>query len=257
MKFNNKIIYLFLAVLLAACQEDEIHKFLDINRIQFGNVKTIADNYDTSLSDSVQSYTFVYSSTSVQMDTAYFEVFTSGGPVDYDRYYTLTQILVDTALNAEPGVHFLALNSEDRKDLQCIKAGEVSSQCGIVVLRDTSLLTQEVELNIELLESDDFGLGNYAYLYRKLFITDQLTRPNRWNVFIETYYGGKYSKAKHRYMIDVTGKRWDDEFFDHLMTNYAELVYWFNEVKQALALYNNEHPNDPLRDENGNLIEFK
>ncbi len=58
-------------------------------------------------------------------------------------------------------------------------------------------------------------------------------------------------------MIDVTGQPWNDEFIIQAMRSYAEFTYWVNRVKKALAEYNNANPDNPLRDENGDLIEFK
>lgn len=240
-----------------ACEEQEIHKFLDVSRIQFGNVATIGDTNDSSFEDWEQNFTFVYSPSSQIVDTAYFNIFASGGPVAYDRYFTLRQVNLDEVENAVAGIHYLAFNTETTNELQCIRAGEVSAQCGIVLLRDSSLQTTEVTLAFVLEQSDDFELGDPDYLYRKLEFTDQLTKPNTWTDYLTGSFLGKYSKTKHRFMIDVTGQPWNDEFIIQAMRSYAEFTYWVNRVKKALAEYNNANPDNPLRDENGDLIEFK
>ncbi len=240
---------------LAACQEDQIPLFEDVNRIQFGDAMTIGSSNDKSLSDSVANFTFIYSPSSVTVDTVYFSVFTSGGPVSYDRYYQLRQVEMEGVVNAEPGVHYMPLNSEEAQKLQLVKAGEATSECGIIVLRDPSLQTQEVSLYFELVPSDDFVLGSPEYISRKLNITDQLTEPSWWS--IASYNLLKYSKVKHRFMIDVTGQKWDDEFWDRLYGNRSEYMFWVGVLKNELAQYNKLHPDEPLVDEDGDLVLFR
>ncbi len=256
MNYKNISTFILLAVLSIACSKDEIMTFSDVNRIQFGNVETITNAYDTSLEDSLQNFTFVYHSSDVTIDTAFFKVFTSGGPVNYDRYFTLNQISVEGVENAIEEVHYLPFNESDTEQVQVIKAGEVSSDCGVILLRDPSLQESKVTLLFELVASDEFHLGNEDYLRRKLTITDQLTKPNYWDASITNYHFGKYSKVKHRFMIDFTGKRWDDDDIIEVKANYSELLYWDGVLSKALLAYNNEHPNDPLKDEDGDLVEF-
>ncbi len=251
--------YLLVAVtcVLAACQEDQIPLFEDVNRIQFGNAMTIGSSNDKSLSDSVANFSFIYSSSSVTVDTVYFNVFTSGGPVSYDRYYQLRQVEMEGVVNAEPGVHYMPLNSEEGQGLQLIKAGNATSECGIIVLRDPSLQTEEVSLYFELVPSDEFVLGNPEYIRRKLNITDQLTKPAWWTDMITNFYLLKYSRVKHRFMIDVTGQKWDDEFWTKLRANFSEFNFWRGVLRKELAEYNNLHPDQPLVDEDGDLVVFK
>ncbi len=251
-------ILVLLAGLIVACQQDEILTFNDVKRIQFGNALTIEDAYDNS---GVQnySYTFVYTHSSTVRDTVYFNVFASGGSVDFDRYFVLRQqqIVREGVVNAQPGIHYVDFNGPETRNLQVIKAGTVTAKCGIILLRDTSLKSSDVQLRFELVASEDFELGNSRYLIRKLVVSDQLTKPNNWDTSPNfTMYFGEYSKVRHQFMIDVTRQKWNDEFIEYLEPNRAELLYWRGVIRKALIIYNDEHPDDPLTDEYGNLVKF-
>ncbi|MCY1560359.1 hypothetical protein D9M68_974870 [compost metagenome] len=57
-------------------------------------------------------------------------------------------------------------------------------------------------------------------------------------------------------MINSTGQKWDQDFMVGLPSDYAYLQYWTGALKIALVNYNNAHPGNPLRDENGELVLF-
>jgi hypothetical protein len=243
-------------VVVTSCSVDEIEKYSDIVRVQFGASTTVGYLADLSLADTITNYTFTYSPSSITKDTVYFNVYVSGGPVSFDRYYKLTQLHVEGGTNAVEGVHFLSLN-QSQSPLQKISAGKVYSRCGIVVLRDASLQQSDVILHFALEESNGLELGNPKYLWRKLTISDQLVKPIGWNSTMTNYFFGDYSKVKHRFMIDVTGFRWDNDYFTMILKDFSEVTYWKDFCKNELLKYNNNHPENPLKDENGNLVQFK
>lgn len=242
--------------MLVACKEDETPVFSGVSRIQFGYAMTLGKGNDESLSDSTQNFTFIYESSQVNIDTAYFTVFASGGPVDYDRHYLLEQVEIKDQLNAVSNLHYKPFNTAETGELQVIKAGQVESLCGIVVLRDSSLKENEVSLRLQLIPTKDFETGHPDYLYRTLNITDQITQPDAWDSWYTTYRLGKYSKVKHRFMIDATDQKWDNDWLKRLKSNFSEMNFWVGVLKNKLKKYNNAHPDALLTDEDGDLVAF-
>ncbi len=127
-----------------------------------------------------------------------------------------------------------------------IPAGEIEGVQKVVVHWDDDLETGTVCVALRIGESADFIPGPVNERFFRLMITGQLTQPSGWRREF-----GDYSIAKHRFIIETTGKG----------TNYnewkrAELLYNMGLLWEALYEYNNTHPGEPLRDENGILITF-
>ncbi|MBO9634949.1 MAG: DUF4843 domain-containing protein, partial [Chitinophagaceae bacterium] len=140
--------------------------------------------------------------------------------------------------------------------LYTIKKDSVHSRFPVVALRDASLKTGPVVLKFEVVENEAFKPGEKNNTWRKLTITDKLVRPASWDGVMESYYWGKYSTVKHQFMIDLTGKKWDQEFMAGIYNDFAALAYYNATFSTALVDYNNAHPNAPLRDEDGELMLF-
>ena len=167
------------------------------------------------------------------------------------------QQVADTtgALNAVPGVDYKAFTDASVNSKYVIKAGERNTLVPIVLLRSATLKTATVTLIIKVAANDDFQLGETTNIWRKVTSTDRLSKPAAWTSTINIYFG-TYSVVKHQFMIDVTGKKWDQTFLSGVLSDFTQLIYYTNVCKTALINYNNAHPGNPLRDETGALVVF-
>jgi Domain of unknown function (DUF4843) len=183
-------------------------------------------------------------------------VYAVGGVSKNDRPFVLEQEEATGLLNAVPGTHYKAFNDPSLKDVYTIKAGKVHASVPVVLLRDPSLKTAAYNLNIRVAANEHFKKGEVRKLWRKIEFTDRLSRPAAWNASGVQYYWGKYSMVKHGFMIEQSGERWDQDFMNGLFTDFSIISYWRAQLKTYLIEYNKAHPNDPLKDEDGELVVF-
>ncbi len=117
------------------------------------------------------------------------------------------------------------------------------------MLKRTGRLTsQNIRIVLAVANSDNFmkgpTSGRFSPLF-KLIWNDQLVKPSSWPGAF-----GAYSAKKFRIIIDQTGYT---EFASmHVSVQYQVLFA----AQDYVIKYNNEHPGDPLRDENGALVSF-
>ena len=132
----------------------------------------------------------------------------------------------------------------------------------IVKREDAGLRKNARKLVLRLLPSDDFQTGEVNKLVKNITISDKLERPTRWkdNSYYYKLYLGNWSEVKHRFMIDITGQKWDNDFLVYIIDNYDTYSlrdYYLAKIKKALAEYNADPKNDPpLKDENGKEVVF-
>lgn len=255
MKNILKYIMIAVAVLtMASCKKDQYYLYNDIARIQFGPDVSLIYNANSVLADTLKPYTFYYSAPSVTQDTVFFDIYAVGGVSKTDRAFTLEQEQLPNTNNAVPGKHYIAFNDPGVSKLYVIKAGTVHTRVPVVLLRDISLKTTTPVLKLNVVANDIFQLGEVKNLWRKIEMTDRLSRPAAWTDSYATYYYGAYSVVKHAFMIEVTGKKWDQTFISTLAID--EQAYYVSVIKTALINYNNAHPGNPLKDDNGQLVIF-
>ena len=257
----KKLIYIFLAAALitiaaAGCQKDKYYLFNDVGRIQFGPDPSFQYRSGYELADTVKAYTFIYEDQMVHRDTVFFDIYTIGGTSGKDRQFKLAQIQVPGVLNAEPDKQYAGFDNPDATANFIIKADSVHCRVPIILLRDASLKDTNVVLRFQVVENSDFKTGQADNLWRQIGFTDRLSQPGRWDASFSKYYFGDYSTVKHKFMIDSTGKRWDDDFITEIYADYSLLQYWKGVCKNALIKYNNGHAGNPLKDENGQLVIF-
>ena len=232
----------------------------------------------TSKTDEV--YTFAYFASNKQIDTVIINVMTIGDVVDYPRQINFEQVkkewiyvydetnpsvkvdssYIDMEYPAEQGKHFEILGAEG--NVITMPANSSLLRLPVIVKRDPQLRDNAYKLTVKLNESKDFVEGNKGYTEKKIVISDKLERPTQWrdnNYYIETYLGN-WSAVKHRFMIDVTGEKWDNDCIKKYIKGYdysAMNEYYMQKIRKALDEYNaNPQNNPPLKDENGLVIEF-
>ena len=148
-------------------------------------------------------------------------------------------VVADSATSARENIEYLILPCT-------VPADSTSTLLQVVLLKSEELDAKRLRLGLQITESSDFVPGPIEERKFKVYVTNKLTKPEGW-----IGYFGDYSEAKHRFIIEVTGKG----------TNYnawsqMEIIHWMGELNKALYDYNKRNPDKPLRDENGTLISF-
>ncbi|MBR6828206.1 MAG: DUF4843 domain-containing protein [Prevotella sp.] len=256
-KINNKVVASVLSCLLVS-----------IVMVLTGceNELPVYDNPHNSLNFAVtldeetgsvieKNYSFVYAGDAVQTDTIWITVNTQGFLSDADRPFQLQQITAGEGLkDAEAGVHYERFDSETMRTKLFIPAKAYTQKFPVVVYRDASLAEGDVHLYFQIKPNEHFEQGLIPYRTVKLAISNSLKRPEGW----EEYYFGTYGPVKHKFMIDETGLRWDDEFCSNL-TDFGYIQYFTMMLHQRLQVVNAERKKqglDILKEANGKAIKF-
>ena len=117
--------------------------------------------------------------------------------------------------------------------------------------RSTLLQEKSVKLYIKVQPSNDFAPGVNEENHILVIWNDMVSKPTNWDELEEFF--GDYSTTKYRFMIanagGITG-------FDTDAMSWAELQSYKIKFVNALNKYNEEHPDAPLRDENGVFVTF-
>lgn len=252
MRFLRYFSIVIFCLVFIGCKKAPYQTYSGTTYIQFGPAKASLYSPASAFQDSLKEQTFAYLDNSKTVDTVFFDIYTMGDVSNQDRPFKLVQEQVVGAENAVAGVHFKDLNEPDVAKQFVIRAGEMHSRVPITLLRDPSLREKSVTLRISVVENEYFRKGQENLTWRRLVFTDKLSRPNTWNVGML----GKYSEVKHRFMISVTGEKWDSELISYLARDVQAQHYWLGKIKTALLQYNTEHPTVPLTDEDNELIVF-
>ena len=241
------LLYNLFAALLAcmSCQEQDMMHYEDTPAIYFANNEAIDQR------DSI-SYTFFTAAANVKLDTVRVLICAMGVPVDYDRPIMLLQTNTGEPDAAIAGTHYVPFDDPALIDSFCIPAGEVQHFIPIVVIRDKSLATEEVRLEMELKSNEHFRPGIDAWRHFLVKATDTASKPTNWDTTWKYHFGASWGPEKMRFIIQYTG--FSD--FDNPPSDYSYLSYLGNTAKQALIDYNAAHPNDPLCEADGTPISF-
>ncbi|RBL88989.1 DUF4843 domain-containing protein [Chitinophaga flava] len=245
-----------LITLLAACKKDRYSLYNNGALLQFGPTQDRFYSATEEMKDTMKPFTFYYHPATITQDTVFFDIYAIGGVSSKDRPFTLEQVNLPGAGNAVPGVHYKPFSDPSLREVYVIKAGAVHALVPIVLLRDASLKTQNIKLQLQIKANDQFLLGETRKLWRRVELTDMLSRPAAWNASAAQSYWGDYSTVKHAFMIAQTGEKWDQDFMTTIGQETASLTFWRLKLKTLLVDYNNTHPGTPLIDENGNFVVF-
>ena len=262
----SAILFLPLSILLS-CSTD-LGSYNGDNMIRF------VDNAD-------DVYTFAYYSNEKQADTLKIKLMTIGEVTNHPRTVHYEQVkkkwkykyaeddankiidssYVDMDYPAEQGKHFEILDAHDGTLTVPANANGITVRV-IVKREDTDLQKNARELYLRLLPNGDFTIPSPRYGLKKITLSDKLEKPRLWsnkNYFCNLYLGD-WSEVKHRFMINVTGWKWDDEFIKYYIRESNDRPlrdYFLTKIKKALNTYNADPKNNPpLKDENGKNVVF-
>lgn len=261
---NAILVTAFCAVTVSGCREDFMLYDDHQPRLNFDISALNAQNR------TVEHFTFVFTNSDVRQDTMWVGVESMGYTSTEDRYFTLEQLdanevdadLYTDALNAVPGVHYLAFNHPDLREYYRMPAGKAYVRIPVVFLRDASLETEERMLFFHVREDGTWQHGIPGFRIRRICVTDKLAEPVRWQNI--AFYFGEYGPVKHRFLIDITGQKWDDEFIESFYSFFTGdrtyLEYLLNLARTRLEETNavrQAEGQDVLREADGRVVAFE
>lgn len=225
-----------LLFLLNACKEAELPDFSGEQSITFIEIK-----------DTLTTYTFFYDDAELTEHTVYFDLQASGYTSDQPREILFKQVVLEGVDNAEPNVHYEAFSKNPAAYV--VQGGSTRAKIGVKLFRDALVGQQKVTLLFEVAENEHFQPLDPKNTWRKLVFTSGLIRPNSWTEHTSKYYYGEYSVNKHRWMIEQTGKKWDDAFITAVYQAGQATKYWRDLLNLKLEEYNKTV--GPLYDDKG------
>lgn len=219
-------------------------------------------NFYTKINaDTLQSYSFAYHD-EMQKDTVWVRMETMGRMADHDRYFELQQVPTGKD-DAVAGTHYVSFDDPGIRQLLVVKADSINAYVPVVVLRDASLKEKTYTLKFEVRETDAFKKG-YSRLQRKYVeITDRLVKPSNWNGLCD-YYFGTYGPVRHQFMMQATGRKWDEAYLKELgiedfTADQAYLSFLTSKLAKALEAENARREaigQQPLTEDDGTIISF-
>jgi hypothetical protein len=230
------------AAFFSACQEVEIDEYENDPRLYF-----YRDPYTTGQRDSL-SYSFFLQGPTVIQDTVFIAIRTMGLPSSKARPFKLMQTNVSDSTAAQAGVHYLSFDSA--ADIMYVPAGEVYAFAPVILLRDASLKAKEMRLEITFAENEYFKPGIQDNIKFTLKLTDFAVMPaswSMWGIFFATWGPQK--------MLFLT-KYLGIDFNEPAPREFDVLMYYGGWAKDLLKKYNDEHPGDPLKEDDGTLVTF-
>lgn len=260
------LITLFVS-LLPSCQTD-LKTYHGDNMIRFSD-------------HAADVYTFAYFSDEKQIDTIKVDLMTIGEITDQPRTVHYEQVkqkwiyqyaqddpnkiidstYADMPYPAEQGKHFEILNSDN--GVLIIPSRSNSLTMRILIKRaDKDLQKNARELYLRLLPGPDFTIPSQQVALKKITISDKLEKPRMWSDkdYFCNLYLGDWSEVKHRFMINITGQKWDDKFIKFYIRDSNDRPlrdFFLKKIKKALDAYNADPKNNPpLKDENGKPVVF-
>lgn len=207
--------------------------------------------------DTLINYSFAFADKGVNKDTVWITLNTMGYLSDKPRTFKLKQIPFGK-LNAEPGKHYLGFDTKEMKKYLVIPAKAVSVDVPIVLFKHSSLDKGIYNLRIQVQPNGTFMPGYQEQNFVQIAVTNKLSRPSEWNGFMEHYFG-KWGEVKHKFMMRITGYKWDDKFIRPLYKDQAYARFLQSKLKRALDKLNEERKakgESFLKEENGSLITF-
>lgn len=214
-------------------------------------------NFDyTQYSGGRVNYSFLFSG-GKQRDTIWIQLNTMGFLSDEDRPFELQQIATGDN-DAVPGKHYVSLDDEGVKKYMVVPAHKNYARVPIIVLRDASLDNATYRLNIALKPNDVFQTGYFTNSSMTISITNELAKPTAWAGAMN-YYFGQWGPVKHQFMIDVTGKKWDDAFITSVQNDFDMVNYYISKLDKALDAENQRRKAAGLpylQEADGTLVAF-
>ena len=146
------------------------------------------------------------------------------------------------------GRHYVSFSDPSLATYYTIPAGKARTKIPVVLLRDASLQSQTVTLRFSIQANENFQNGYPEFQTRTLTFTDQLAEPSEWinlelpyPAYPQYTYFGKWGPVKHKFLIDETGEKWDDDYIKQLLEgDSGYLTYMIRKMSKRLDAVNAE-----------------
>ena len=231
-----KLMILLLAVIgmFTACENDKFY-FQDDARVR------IEGPYEWAVGTDSLTFSFAVYPSQVQEQDMEMKLYVMGEAASTDR---TAKLAIDNILTtADAGQYIFP-------ETVIIPAGKLEAPF-IVTLKRDNLTSGTVSLYFRIVETNDFKAGVIEQDHFCIKWNDTLSKPKNWDTELFEFFG-EYSLVKYRFIIDTIGF---GEFSATSMS-WSELTNYKIIMKTALDEYNDAHPGEPLKDENGQLVTF-
>ena len=231
-----KLMILLLAVIgmFTACENDKFY-FQDDARIR------IEGPYEWAVGTDSLTFSFVAYPSQVQEQGMEMKLYVMGEAAATDR---TAKLAIDRTLTTANDDQYVF------PETVTIPAGKLEAPF-IVTLKRADLTSGTVSLYFRVVETNDFKVGVIEQNHFCIKWNDTLSKPKNWDTELFEFFG-EYSLVKYRFIIDTIGF---GEFSATSMS-WSELTNYKIIMKTALDEYNDAHPGEPLKDENGLLVTF-
>ncbi|MDR2130057.1 MAG: DUF4843 domain-containing protein [Odoribacteraceae bacterium] len=192
--------------------------------------------YYATPGDTLVSYSFVYGPATTTRDTVWLEVETIGRLSNTERPVVIEQLLTGTG-DALPGVHYVPFDDASLRAAYTVPARQARARVPVILKRDASLQAQQVTLLARVAPTGEFPLINPGRNRVKILFSDQIEKPASWNESAYLFPFGVYGPAKHRFMIEQTGEKWDDAYFNNVLGLTKEAPYYNQNYDNAYCDY--------------------
>lgn len=231
-----KLMILLLAVIgmFTACENDKFY-FQDDARVR------IEGPYEWAVGTDSLTFSFAVYPSQVQEQDMEMKLYVMGEAAATDR---TAKLAIDRTLTTANDNQYVF------PETVTIPAGKLEAPF-IVTLKRADLTSGTVSLYFRVVETNDFKVGVIEQNHFCIKWNDTLSKPKNWDTELLEFFG-EYSLVKYRFIIDTIGF---GEFSATSMS-WSELTNYKIIMKTALDEYNDAHPGEPLKDENGLLVTF-
>ncbi|MEJ2881676.1 DUF4843 domain-containing protein [Pedobacter sp. GR22-6] len=233
--FNTLSALLMLIALSMGCKKNEQDKaYKDVNRIGIAG-----DPLEYATADSILFSFAVYPAGTSEANVSVIGT-VMGAVATTDREFKLE---IDAAkTTALPAEYVLPASF-------IVKAGSATARIPVTLKRSARIQNASIKLALKVAGNTNFEPAPKSTF--SMVWTDELTKPTNWDGANSVgFYFGKYSKVKHRLIVDAT----EYKNLAVLSGNYNALFYIASRALEDLTTYNAAHPGNPLKSEGGITI---
>ena len=232
-KIKSTILMLAAIGMFTACENDKFY-YQDEARVR------IEGPYEWAVGTDSLNFSFATFPNSVQEQEMQMTLYVMGEAAATDR---TAKLEVDAGRTTASETQYVF------PETVIIPKGKLEAPFTVTLKRTEDLASQTVSLYFKVVENNDFNVGVAEQNHFSMKWNDILGKPKNWDTELKEFFG-EYSLVKYRFIIDTIGF---GEFGNGM--TWSELKNYQIVMRTALDEYN-ATPSGPLKDENGQLVEF-
>ncbi len=237
------IILITIALIAASCSQFDAIEYENDPAIYFANEQN-------GQRDSLNHSFFIVPGDGP--DTVYLDIRTMGYLSNIDRTIKIIQTNAGDENAAIAGVHYVPFDDPKVSKYFIIPANSAKMNVPIILLRDESLNLKQVRLELAVAENENFRPGIERWRNFVIKTTAQATKPTKWDSRWKYHFGASWGSVKMKFIIDHTGyTEWDI-----VPSDYGYLTFLRSKVLDAFQQYNQNNPDNPLKEADGTLVSF-